>query len=698
MSRTRTLSGPRGAAFGSPPGGSPSGRSPAGWFLAPLLLVAALSTAPARAGDWSDPESQRIRLPPGAAAEKIDPAAIRAVLCIDRDGRVLAQIPSDPSGMVEVRGLTELAGFLGAVAAAGTGPDAAVLIQADESTRFEAISGLLASCAGQRLWRVSFAVAADGGMGFIPANLPADVGPPRRTTSVRLTLKSAENGRIHIAIGRKLFSSPADLTTALETLQALFPGLRLLLNVHADFAHRDLIQVLGIARATGFPAIEFSGSFVDPDEHPLVNTGVLLDPQALDVAALDPRNRGGSKPSSGPWSGTGDPPGTGTVDPAPAGGIGSAVTLDPKESRRALLRRWGGTDATERAVHAGLGWLVRHQAADGSWGSHSFGERCLASDACAGRGYKTYDVGVTALALYALVAAGCAPGSEAEPAHAAAAGLGLKWLVAQQDEAGGVGPADVLKPMYNHAVAALALCEACRAGGDDLRGPAQRAIDFLLAGRSPEKGWRYKPRASDHDTSVTGWALCALYSARAAGLRVESDVFRELEEYFEEATDERYARVGYTGKEDAGLKITVPGKNENYINHDTMTAIGIFAEILLDNRAGAPRLGFQVDMVGQDLPRWDKVHLTNDYYYWYYGTSALLAWGAPEDPDRKRWERWNAALIKALVDNQAAAGCSAGSWDADDRWSFEAGRVYATALNVLTLESYYRVPALLGSK
>ena len=35
-------------------------------------------------------------------------------------------------------------------------------------------------------------------------------------------------------------------------------------------------------------------------------------------------------------------------------------------------------------------------------------------------------------------------------------------------------------------------------------------------------------------------------------------------------------------------------------------------------------------------------------------------------------------------------GCPRGSWDPDGRWGHEGGRIYATALAVLTLEVYYR--------
>ncbi len=53
----------------------------------------------------------------------------------------------------------------------------------------------------------------------------------------------------------------------------------------------------------------------------------------------------------------------------------------------------------------------------------------------------------------------------------------------------------------------------------------------------------------------------------------------------------------------------------------------------------------------------------------------------------------------ALLKLQRADGHRAGSWDPDPNWIGQTGgRVYATAIAVLTLEVYYRVrPRYLGS-
>ena len=72
-----------------------------------------------------------------------------------------------------------------------------------------------------------------------------------------------------------------------------------------------------------------------------------------------------------------------------------------------------------------------------------------------------------------------------------------------------------------------------------------------------------------------------------------------------------------------------------------------------------------------------------------------------DGPDGRHWRSWNEALKRALVPTQSrrADGCADGSWDpAVDRWGFAGGRVYATAINVLTLEVFYRYERVFGAQ
>ena len=73
-------------------------------------------------------------------------------------------------------------------------------------------------------------------------------------------------------------------------------------------------------------------------------------------------------------------------------------------------------------------------------------------------------------------------------------------------------------------------------------------------------------------------------------------------------------------------------------------------------------------------------------YYRYYATLALFQLGGP------LWKTWNAVMREQLVTSQRRhAGCLDGSWDAQ---SGEYGRFFATALDCLSLEVYYRYQRL----
>src|SRR5581483_12335267 len=87
----------------------------------------------------------------------------------------------------------------------------------------------------------------------------------------------------------------------------------------------------------------------------------------------------------------------------------------------------------------------------------------------------------------------------------------------------------------------------------------------------------------------------------------------------------------------------------------------------------------------------------NDFYYWHAATLALRQVDARGDAFKK----WTAAVAEALVSHQKTEknGCREGSWDTEgvDRWAYAGGRVYGTAMNVLTLEVYYRYASVFGS-
>jgi hypothetical protein len=115
----------------------------------------------------------------------------------------------------------------------------------------------------------------------------------------------------------------------------------------------------------------------------------------------------------------------------------------------------------------------------------------------------------------------------------------------------------------------------------------------------------------------------------------------------------------------------------------------------MDRKKNDPRVSGGCDLLLKDKPRWDGNQ--TDFYYWYYASLALFQYDAPGGA---KWKSWNEEMKNALVphQNKPTAGCRRGSWEPVDRWSCEGGRVYATAINALTLEVYYRYPNLFGVK
>jgi len=365
----------------------------------------------------------------------------------------------------------------------------------------------------------------------------------------------------------------------------------------------------------------------------------------------------------------------------------------------------GCPGSPESAVLAALRWLARHQSPDGSWSAQGFAKNC-AKGACSGMGESDYDPGVTSLSLLAFLGAGYTsmsrdslemidPAFPDRPLHfGETVKKGLRWLLTQQDPEGCVGERGQ-KHLYNHAIAALALSEAYgMTGSEILHEPAQTAVDFLVAAQNPGKGWRYSSRGGDNDTSVTGWAVMALKSAELSNLKFPASAFAGALHWLNEATEKNgYYRVGYN---QAGTgKVFVPGKNEQFSDHASMSAVAVLSRIFIQKSQKEPALS-AVNFLAGDLPAWKPGEV--DFYYWYYASLALFQFDGPKGAF---WAKWNEPMKNAIVPHQRLAkhGCENGSWDpSEDRWGFEGGRVYAAAINCLTLEVYYRYAHVFGTK
>ena len=356
----------------------------------------------------------------------------------------------------------------------------------------------------------------------------------------------------------------------------------------------------------------------------------------------------------------------------------------------------GGSSETEGAVSAGLKWLARHQAKNGSWKTSGYSSECgkIGKTSGGGRcvpnpGHKDLDDGVTGLALLAFLGAGQTHLSKDKHDgihYGDVVRKAIQRMMSRQDREGCITSRNNQKYMYSHAICTLALVEARALTKSNLfKDTTRKAIDFLVKAQNPGMAWRYSYRCGDNDTSVTFWAALALRAGAHAGFTVPDSAFDGTKAWLDEVTDRNYGRVGYTHKNTR--KVFVPGLNEKFDHHEALTSAGVFHRIILGEGRSKPVVSSGVHLLLRDYPRWERDGI--DFYYWHLGTLALFQY---DGPNGDMWSKWNTRLKEALVKHQnpAGKGCKAGSWEPVGRWCREGGRVYATALNVLTLETYYR--------
>ena len=371
-----------------------------------------------------------------------------------------------------------------------------------------------------------------------------------------------------------------------------------------------------------------------------------------------------------------------------------------REDRMEWIGAYGGTAESEAAVNRALAWLARHQCvkdggSKGSWGRYCLTQgddrcRCNSPDDCCP------DVEIigndcamayTGLAVLAFQAGGHFYNNGRKYSENVRAGL--DWIVAHQLENGLLvteglrkypGSLYHEKFMYEHGIASFALAEACaiaRASGTSIDAKyltaMRRAIDFTLQIQHKDGGWRYKlDEKEESDTSVSGWQVLALKSAKEAGYELDYRAVDRLKRFFLEHTKGTETR--YT---------------HSMAGTEALTGIGMLVrQFLLDMgdseyvHAAAKRLADYAEQTWKDTAVEER---EPDFYTWYKASLAMQQYGGDE------WDRWNTPIRDELIRLQRVEGCLSGSWDPfKDQWGEYGGRIYTTALGALSLQVYYR--------
>lgn len=392
---------------------------------------------------------------------------------------------------------------------------------------------------------------------------------------------------------------------------------------------------------------------------------------------------------------------TGAGEPAAAADVeGGGMTQSGTAVKGALgarsvaISKYGGTPTSEAAVEAALDWLARHQESDGSWCfRHSSTPECN----CPGAGTHEGRTGATGAALLTYFGAGY---TFADGPRAGTIRRGLQFLL-QSIEISPTGYGELREKnsghggIYQHGLATAALCEALAVNrvlvrminrdrkvrfidssgyevtlkdltrlGKTLRNASQLAVNYTVVHQDPKQGgWGYEPKSAG-DTSILGWQVMSLISARSEDLEIPPQTWAGVANFLQ------------TVSSDNGFAYRPGGPPKN-----STTAIGVLCQMFTGATRSDPQLRLGVEHICAQGPA------RSEMYYNYYATQAVFAWGDEEgESGRKLWTEWNNRTRDMLVATQQKEGHLKGSWAGDGA----GGRHFATCLAAMTLEIYYR--------
>lgn len=324
-------------------------------------------------------------------------------------------------------------------------------------------------------------------------------------------------------------------------------------------------------------------------------------------------------------------------------------------------------EEVNKALAKALDYLASQQTAEGNWPGR-YGE----------------GAGVTALGLMAFLGAECVPKDYSAHIKKAIAFLKTQYHPSSdyqpdsKDAAklgGFIGKDD---PMYTHSIATLALIEALVDRNElSLEPIVEDALQLIIRSQNTEHkppilkgpikpdaldygGWRYLPDSVDADISVTGWVILALKAAYNAGFTIPDWMLQKAAEYIRKCFVEKDQAFAY---------------RVNGSISCSRTGIGILS-LQMCGFPDDPLISPAVRFLQDNAPVWeDESPGSWPFYYWYYGTRAVLNAGGDD------WRTWKDWMCRFLIDHQN----SDGSWDTAEEEK-RIGEVYTTALGALMLE------------
>lgn len=324
----------------------------------------------------------------------------------------------------------------------------------------------------------------------------------------------------------------------------------------------------------------------------------------------------------------------------------STVSAQPVRAQPAPPTEQSELVRVEAAVDRGLEYLLRVQFADGSWPS-AWGR----------------NNGINAICLLSFMGRGHVPG---RGPYKGVLQRGIDFILATQEPSGMyVSPQPTHGPMYEHALATLALIEAYgHRPSVPMRKSVQRAVDLIIKSQTRtgmhDGGWRYQPSPGDGDLSASVMQCVALRAAMNARLTVP-----------QESIDRAVRYVRACAVKGHGFAYQ-PGQGPR----EPVTAAGCLSMQLL----GA----FDDVMVKDGLDTLLKLNfgpqIQHFYYFNYYAMQAMYQAGG------QYWHQWHIKARHWMLENQNRDGSFPGF--AEQQYNAIDAATYSTAMALIALEVY----------
>jgi hypothetical protein len=295
---------------------------------------------------------------------------------------------------------------------------------------------------------------------------------------------------------------------------------------------------------------------------------------------------------------------------------------------------------------------------------------------------QQYQTTMTALSIIALCASGHVPSDQTKEAEAVRKALDFVLRDDRVEENGYYGNRDGSR-MYGHGIVTLMLAEILGMGVDEehdrlVRKRLEKAIELILWAEERKEqnnlghygGWRYQPHDGDSDLSVTIWQLLSLRAAKNAGLDVPKAAIDKAIGYLEKCYRSERDKDGKPRnlKSACGYQ---PGRDPSYASG----AAGLLA-LQVCGKYDVPEVQGSTDWLKDRVLNYNE-----DFFFYgtyYYAQGMYQRGGEYANHARD-------AVEKILLEKQEKDG----SWLGQRDHERNAGRVYATAMGVLSLSVRY---------